>query len=294
MYKRILVPLDGSPAGEEILPYALVLAGGLSADVQLMRVFSLAPMAGHYAVAGMDWEKVEGAMRGETDAYLEEVRGGLNTETTTVTAITAEGLTANSIITEASSQSDTLVAMTTHARGGVVRGIIGSVTDDVLRNGDSPMLVLRSRDDEEDRPVPALDTVVVALDGSPLAEEVLPHAVAVAKALDLKIDLLTVLPGNDPAFGDGSQPSAVRDKSLAYLHSTQDWMRGQGISRVGQVVLHGPPAAAIIDLVDNLPGAIVAMTTHGWSGAERWLLGSVAERVVRHAQRPVLLVRAQN
>jgi nucleotide-binding universal stress UspA family protein len=71
-------------------------------------------------------------------------------------------------------------------------------------------------------------------------------------------------------------------------------VQGQGITRVGQVVLHGQPAAAIIDLVDNLPGAIVAMTTHGWSGAERWLLGSVAERVVRHAQRPVLLVRAQD
>lgn len=294
MYKRVLVPLDGSSAGEEIIPYALALSGGLSADVQLLRVFSLAPLAGHYAVAGMDWEKVEEAMRGETDAYLEEVRSGLGAETTSVTAITAEGLTANSIIAEAASQPDTLVAMTTHARGGVVRGIIGSVTDDVLRNGDSPMLVLRSRDDDEDRPVPALDTMVVALDGSPLAEEVLPHAVAVAKALDLKIDLLTVLPGNDPAFSDGSQPSPAHDKSLAYLQSTKEWVQGQGITRVGQVVLHGQPAAAIIDLVDNLPGAIVAMTTHGWSGAERWLLGSVAERVVRHAQRPVLLVRAQD
>jgi|GEM_PF-4790123 nucleotide-binding universal stress UspA family protein len=66
--------------------------------------------------------------------------------------------------------------------------------------------------------------MVVALDGSPLAEEVLPHAVALAKAPDLKIDLLSVLPGNDPAFGDGSRPSMERDKSLAYLQSTQAWV----------------------------------------------------------------------
>jgi hypothetical protein len=101
LYKRILVPLDGSCVGEGIIPYALVLAGGLKADVQLLRVFSLAPLVGHYAVAGMDWEKVEDAMRGETDACLEEVRSGLSGEVTTVTAITVEGLTANSIITEA-------------------------------------------------------------------------------------------------------------------------------------------------------------------------------------------------
>ena len=130
------------------------------------------------------------------------------------------------------------------------------------------------------------------MDGSSLAEEMLPHAVAVADALDLKVDLLSVLPRNDPAFGDGSQSSAARDKSLEYLQSVQVWLQDKGLKRIGQIVLHGQPEAAIIDLVDKLPSAIVAMTTHGWSGAERWLLGSVAERVVRHVQRPALLVRA--
>ena len=72
--------LDGSPASEQIIPYALLMAGGLRADAKVLRAFSQAPVIGHYAAIGTDWEKVEEAMRNETTSYLEEVRSGLETE----------------------------------------------------------------------------------------------------------------------------------------------------------------------------------------------------------------------
>lgn len=253
----------------------------------------MAPLAGHYAAAGMDWEKIEGSLRAEAQSYLDDVTAELKPDGTEVSTAIAEGLTASAIIAEAGSEEGTLVAMSTHARRGVTRGLIGSVTDDVLRNGDFPMLVMRAADGDKESAAPKLDTLVLTLDGSDLAEEVLPEAVVVAKAMELKVDLLTVLPADDPAFAQGLESSAVRDRMLVYLQGVEDRLVGQGVSNVGQVVLHGRPAEAIIDLVDNLPGAMIAMTTHGWSGAERWLLGSVADRVIRHSQRPVLLVRAK-
>jgi nucleotide-binding universal stress UspA family protein len=293
LFNRVLVPLDGSLAAEQIVPYALALAKGMGAELRLLRVISMAPLAGYYLSGGIDWEGIEKLMLGEAQAYLEEVKPRLNLEGTQITTSVSEGLTASSIISESNSMEGTLVAMTTHARSGVSKGIIGSVTDDVLRNGDVPMLVVRSTDEDAEAIVPELDTIVLALDGSDLAETVLPHAVAVARALDLKFDLLTVLPADDPAFVNVSVSSEVRDNALDYLQSVEDKLAEQGISRVAQAILHGQAAGAVIDLTDNLPGAMIALTTHGRSGAERWLVGSVAERVIRHSKRPVLLVRAK-
>ena len=293
LFNRVLVPLDGSLAAEQIVPYAFALAKGMGAELRLLRVISMAPLAGYYISGGMDWEGIEKSMLGEAQAYLEEVQSRLNLEGTQVTTSVSEGLTATSIISESNSVAGTLVAMTTHARRGVFRGIIGSVTDDVLRNGNVPMLVVRSVDEDEEIAVPELDTIVLALDGSGLAETVLPHAVAVAKALDLKFDLLTVLPTDDPAFTAGSESSEVRDNALGYLQSVEDKLAEQDVTRVAQAILHGRPAAAIIELTANLPRAMIAVTTHGLTGAERWLLGSVTERVIRHSRRPVLVVRSK-
>ena len=68
-------------------------------------------------------------------------------------------------------------------------------------------------------------------------------------------------------------------------------IRGQGVYSVEGVVLHGDPATAIVDLTHEYPDALVAMTTHGRSAMSRWLMGSVADRVVRHAAGPVMVLR---
>jgi nucleotide-binding universal stress UspA family protein len=122
--------------------------------------------------------------------------------------------------------------------------------------------------------------IIVPIDGSDLAESILPHAINLAKAFGAKMSLVRATPE------DSADPDE-RDR----LERVAERVRGEGVADVDSVVLHGDPAAAIVDLTYDYPDALVAMTTHGRSGVGRWLMGSVTDRVVRHAAGPVMVLR---
>jgi nucleotide-binding universal stress UspA family protein len=81
-------------------------------------------------------------------------------------------------------------------------------------------------------------------------------------------------------------------EALKYLENQSKWLRQHGVSRVEERLSHGPPAIAVTDFAREMSNNLVAMTTHGRSGVGRWILGSVADRVIRHSGGPVLVVRA--
>jgi nucleotide-binding universal stress UspA family protein len=81
-------------------------------------------------------------------------------------------------------------------------------------------------------------------------------------------------------------------EAVEYLQSQSQKLRSQGVPKVEERLIHGPPAIAVADFAKEAPSSLVAMTTHGRSGLERWVLGSVADRVVRHSGGPVLVIRA--
>lgn len=147
-----------------------------------------------------------------------------------------------------------------------------------------------------------MKSVIVPLDGSSIAEQVLPHVVDMAKALSLKIVLVRVSrPLGDyyhyPALAD---VGALRDLSkedhrqaAGYLSRTADQLRSQGVSSVDEQVLEGDVASAIVDYAQEVPDSMIAMTTHGRSGVGRWFMGSVADKIIRGAAIPVFLIRAQ-
>ena len=124
-----------------------------------------------------------------------------------------------------------------------------------------------------------LTSVITPLDGSVLAEQILPHVVALAKALGLTVVLVRIAPEN-------------RERSRDYLQEVRDELYQQGVFSAEVQVLGGHPAEAIVDLAQETSNNLVAMTTHGRSGMDRWLLGSVTDRVVRHSGGPVLVIRA--
>jgi nucleotide-binding universal stress UspA family protein len=78
---------------------------------------------------------------------------------------------------------------------------------------------------------------------------------------------------------------------VEYLHREGQKLKDEGLSLVEERLLHGHPAAVMVDLAREIPDSLVAMTTHGRSGVGRWLLGSVADRVVRYSDAPVVLIR---
>ena len=311
MYRRILVPLDGSETAAQVLPYAQRLAAVLGAGMELVEVITplpeyLAARAIGRPGAGVafppntaQWNEIQAQGRAAAQERLEGVarslrRGGTPVQVTVLEADPVEG-----IVTLAAEQAGTLVAMSTHGRSGLGRWVLGSVTDKVVRMADQPVLVVRAR--EAGVREAALTRVVLPLDGSEASEAALPHAVSLAKVLGIGVTLVRSI--SPLAYGDTFAdyvPALYADLNAeidaevqGYLERTAAQVREYGVTDVEVSAPDGYPATAILEEAGTAGDRLVVMATHARSGIGRWVLGSVADRVVRHAVGPVLLVRPE-
>ncbi|MBI4282811.1 MAG: universal stress protein [Chloroflexi bacterium] len=316
MYTRILVPLDSSEVAEQALPYARLLAKGLRIPIELIRIIE--PMSPELMDPrhGLDLERLVTGMHAMGQEYLDKIATSLRNHGLSVTCETQEGEPAPQIVAEAQREPGALIAMTTQGRSGGARWVLGSVADKVLRSTTIPLLLVRSQEDLAVAQGGSLTTVVVPLDGSPEAEQILPHVVTLVQGLHPKVVLVRVTPSREeyhrfleyhyevepgptltkvyegPYYEEFSKVANAR--AMEYLHEKAQEMRGQGLPLVEVHLLHGHQAGSILDLAQGIKGGLVAMTTHGRSGVGRWVLGSVAGRVVRYCESPVLVVRPVN
>jgi nucleotide-binding universal stress UspA family protein len=291
MYERILVAPDGSDLAEQVLPYVRLVAGALGSRIDLLRVLGPLP-------AEMD-EPARRHYRERADDDLSGVRTALEAAGLTATASTQEGRPADSIVVEAEREPGTLIAMSTHGRSGLSRWMVGSVTDKVLHASRNPLLIVRAREGHA-LPEARLKTMIVPLDGSSLATEILSFLVPLIKALGLGVVLVrAVRPLTGPTeadplvmtdFDDGDWPDAM---AAEYLQEVVGWFAEQRVEVAATHVLREHPASAIVGLARETPDSLVAMSTHGRSGVSRSVLGSVTDRVVQQSGDPVLVIRAE-
>ena len=140
--------------------------------------------------------------------------------------------------------------------------------------------------------------ILVPLDGSAVAEGVLPHAKSLAYSEGAELILLTVAanPAIDYLFSDpGIAETAVQEqveKSKSYISTIEKELSTAGF-KVSTLMRVGSVAEVILSVAEELQVDVIAMSTHGRTGAARWLLGSVAERVVHNSNVPVLLIRVK-
>ena len=213
---------------------------------------------------------------------------------------------AQAIVENAARDPGTLITMSSHGRSGLARWWMGSVTDKVLHLTDNPMMVIQAVEQPRSAPGSNFERIIVPVDGSELAEEILPHVVFLSAAMGLSVDLVQANPSRDEYYRSMSigpnelsrathsyedYINAVDGESMTYLAELTDRLIHQGAASVEAQLLHGPAANCIADLATATSNNLVAMTTHGRSGVGRLVLGSVAERVVRQSGDPVLLVR---
>jgi nucleotide-binding universal stress UspA family protein len=138
---------------------------------------------------------------------------------------------------------------------------------------------------------------LVPLDGSAVAEAIIPFILEIAGPLDMEVLLLRVLEPVVPTVIEGSRHVEVEDVEARrrdaeeYLAPLAAEMRDKGL-RVETLVRRGAPAAEIVAGAREAAADLIAMSTHGRSGLGRLLFGSVAEAVLRHAEIPVFLLRA--
>jgi nucleotide-binding universal stress UspA family protein len=303
MYTRMLIPLDGSKLAENVLPYARALAGALKLRVELLSVvdtmdFARTANAGHLR----DFDPlIESAVQAGGQ-YLEGVARSF-TGMTVDNCVVEQGQADQIIIERAARDKETLIAMATRGRSGIHRWLMGSVAEKVLRGASNPLLLVRGDAEGKSDGAASLKSIVVPLDGSKLAETVLPRAVELAKTLSLaivltrayQIPLSSAYAGAETPYIPNSDAllNLVREEAGAYLEAKVNELHQNGVAKVSHILLVGSGADEIIDLARSTPDNLIAMCTHGRSGVGRWVLGSVTEKVVRHSGDPVLVVRAE-
>ena len=299
MYTKIVIPLDGSKTAEKVLPYARFVAGALKLPIELLAVVDIAEMATHISAERARFlnTMVEDSVR-SSEKYLRGIAGTFPSGTK---CMVEKGKAEQVIIETAAADKGTLVTMATHGRSGINRWLLGSVTEKVLRGGTNPMLLVRATEDGKTEGAATLKSVVVPLDGSELAEGVLPMVAELAKTLKLAVVLFRAynIPYNAYAGGEGYYAvnyeelmTAMKDEAVDYLEKKTEEVKKLGIAEVSCVAKEGFAADEIISLAHKSPDNLIAMCTHGRSGVKRWMLGSVTETVVRHAADPVLVLRA--
>ncbi|HZT83259.1 MAG TPA: universal stress protein [Gemmataceae bacterium] len=301
MFRSILVPLDGSPLGEQALPLAVSLARRVGAALEVAHVLvTPAPLYSERA-AGME-NTLDARAREGARAYLDGVLNRLAQSGVPVTSALLEGGVAESIEGRVKARGIDLVVLTTHGRGAFSRFWLGSVTDRLIRRLEVPLLAVRPQEgplDLSGGPVP--QHFLLPLDGSPLAEQALEPALELARLAQARCTLLRVVKPIVVAPADlqwsaalGSDEAIVRelaDEARAYLERVAGRLRREGQPVEARVVLHPRPAAAILEEARTAGADLIALGTHGYGGVKRVLLGSVADKVLRGATTPVLVYR---
>jgi nucleotide-binding universal stress UspA family protein len=294
--RAVLIPLDGSDLAETALLAGSAIARRLNAFIHLVRVHTQLPLMGAEVVALSP--ETERAVEQEEESYLEGVAARLRADGLAVSSAVVKGAIVPALQDYAERHGIGLVVMTTHGRGGIRRAVLGSVTDHLVRSIPLPVLIVTPA------MAPRIDDgwprrVLLPLDGSSLGN-------SAVKALD-QIDplrcshliLTTVLTTTLPAFSPWGfhfepslmMPAAEDDRLRSHLQATAEKLRGGGYRTSVRIMEGGTVAREILTLAVGRQCDLIVMATHGASGLDRVMFGSVTDQVIRHSSIPLLVVR---
>lgn len=278
---RYLVPLDGSNLSEAVLPWVRLLATMPDSTVELMRCYR--PLEAVHATTKLELaaEDDEGGCKLAVSIESDLERIGKTLPAARVETSPLMGSAADSIL--ARSEEADLVVMASHGETGLTRWLMGSITTKVVRASRTPVMVVTANPEAPER-VPKLDTIMVPLDGSRLAEVALREAVPLARHFGAKLVLYEGV-----TYRESSKEEDDWQVLLAkgYLREVAENLFGLEVERVVHECPHGH---CILEQSEALKADLIVMGSHGRSGVSRWFLGSVAESVVQRSACPVMIV----
>lgn len=307
MFDRILIPLDGSANSEKIRYWVADLAVAMESPVDLLAVIDLSKLhlpqrSSTDAVA--DAQLVEQAAKEDVEfarAYLRKQSDWFRERGVTVAIHVVTGDPSEAIIAQSYELDARLIAMSTSRRSALARGILGSVADRILHAAGIPVMLVRPGDEpgfSDEGGLPG--TVIVPVDGSSFSEGAVPYAEALASRSSGRVIFVNGRPPNSSyaAFAmtelaKVEQQEASEPGQKGRLESYLEGLVGRSTHRGVDAELrrsHKTAADAIIEVTSESRDRIVVMTSHGASGVRRWLLGSVADTVIRSAEHPVIVI----
>jgi nucleotide-binding universal stress UspA family protein len=306
MFQRILVPLDGSERAEQALPIAARLARASSGELLLVRVVNppIDYSGGLSPVPTISEVTVESEMREAADYLAEVARRGLLAGIASETEVRF-GYPAPQLMGAAEAHGCDLIVLCSHGRTGMSRWALGSVAHTLAHQSGLPVLVLRwareRANDEQERPFSTL----VPLDGSQLAEAALAPAAALTEALAAPrrgvLHLAQVVKDIRSSVAEGKILELNEEAhrlARSYLNNVAERLASQEaggrLTLTTSVEAASDTARALLGLAEqDGPGGcdLIAISTHGRGGLERWAMGSVTDRLLNATHLPVLVIR---
>ena len=295
--RRILVPLDGSPLAERALPVAVGLARRAHASIELVGVQPVIPEYLGPVDAVMTGGVLELEATQQLAQHLEQTASRLHQSSgISVSHQVLRGDPAERIAAHGKARRAGLIVMTSHGRGGLTRMWLGSVADRLLRLTKTPVLLLKG---DLSTP-PVFSTLLFALDRSNLEGEVIKHGIAFASlAPGTRIELvhvveppLPVMTGVAPAVVT-LDPDLMTDASRparAHLEEIAEQLRRKGVKVDTHLPVGIGVGGIVCDMAERLRADLIVTGTHGRKGVRRLLIGSVADKLVRGASCPVLVI----
>lgn len=299
MYKTIMVPTEGTGFDREAIRVALRLAAKTDAVIHLIRVMKASPMIGVMpgAEGTAALSDIPGITRDRELSALYMLAAECR-ELTTATIVTAleDGPIADVLQAYAARVAPDLIVISSHGRHGIARFSLGSVTDSLIRNAHIPVLVVKPEPSYLNPHAPdRFSQMIIPLDGSTLAEEIVAPAVRLAKLEQAEIILLQVLSSQD---ADTNLPTSWWEETLpmshAYLNRIAAKLRAAGLQVVTEIVVGSGVAEAIATFAKTRRAGIVAIATHGRSGLRRAVRGSVADELMRNGAVSLLVMHPQH
>ena len=301
MYRVIMVPTDGSGFDREAIRVALKIADRTAAKVRLVRVLANGTFFG---VAAEGTPLPLDVSRSERDNALSELYSlAAECRATSKADITVDlhtGPISDVLQGYARRHDVDLIVMSTHGRGGIYRLSLGSVTDSLIRHTTIPVLVVKPPTSYlNPQIIEGFKRIIVPLDGSILAEQILPRVLTLAKLEEAEITLLNVLipqSYSQKEIVDPALPWWDKDIALAkaYLFRIAATLRRSGVSVTTDIVIGENVASAIGDFASRERADLIAIATHGRGGLARMLRGSVADAIMHSGRMSMLVLKPDN
>jgi len=287
MYERILVPLDGSKFAEQVFPAVVELARAFGSEVVLVEV------------CGLEESEYGQACQLYIDNKAEQLRNNLEGSAASVRTVVLEGKAAEKILDYAEKSDISLIIISSHGRSGIMPWSLGGTASKMLHKVGVPLIIIRTREtSEESATVGLFSRILVPLDGSERSATVLPYVTELTRKLESEVILLQVVePGKhvhtigglDYVLFEDRDMDLMKTRAQTYLDEVSSRFAGTKATVRTEVKVDDAPRE-IVEFATETNCSLIAMSSHGHSGIEAWIYGSVTYKILQAGKQSVMLV----
>jgi len=284
MWKKILVPLDGSDTAELALPYAQELAGAFNSELILLYV-------------GKSSEEEYLHMH---ELYLEKMAVQTKKVIKRVSPVVISGKPAEGIVKYTEKNDIRLIVMASHGHSGIIPWATGGIASKVIDSIGVPLLLIKETKRRETKEKHLISRILLPLDGSEAGEAAITRVKELKSRLEAEVLLLEVVPegrhirtigGLDHILYPEQEIETFKAEAKEYMDKVYKRLqRSKGELEVA--IKSGDVAKEILNFAKKKKASLIAISTHGHSGMTKWVFGSTAQKIIQDSPIPVLVVKA--